>query len=121
MDVFDLSVFVIIFFKFIPSSLYSCSYHKAQYHLEIYENYVVAYFCLLHAMRNVTRGIRLYNGHLRGPSTLSPFAECLAVGLSLPVFTIRVCRSWDSNTQPSACKTNSLTDCAIAATCCMSI
>ena len=29
----------------------------------------------------------LYNGHLRGPVTLTPFAERLAVELSLPVFT----------------------------------
>ena len=29
----------------------------------------------------------LYNGHLRGPMTLPPIAECLAVELSLPVFT----------------------------------
>ena len=47
----------------------------------------------------MTRGIR----HLRGPVTLKPTAERLAVKLSLPVFTTNVCRGWDSNIQPSAC------------------
>ena len=45
----------------------------------------------------------VYTGHLRGPVTLTPIAERLAVELSLPVSTTRVCRGWDSNTQPSAC------------------
>ena len=31
------------------------------------------------------------NGHLRGPVTLTTVAECLAVELSLPVFTTEVC------------------------------
>ena len=34
----------------------------------------------------------VYNGHLRGPVAITPFAECLAVDLSLPVFTTYVCR-----------------------------
>ena len=35
----------------------------------------------------VTQGICLqYNGHLRGPVTLTPVAECLAVELLLPAF-----------------------------------
>ena len=34
---------------------------------------------------------------------------------SLPVFTTKVCRGWDSKTQPSACEANTLTHCATAA------
>ena len=45
----------------------------------------------------------VYNGHLRGPVTLTAIAERLAVELSLPVLTTWVCRSWASNTQHSAC------------------
>ena len=56
-----------------------------------------------------------YNGHRRGPVTLTPIAEHLAMELSQPVFTTYVCRGWDLNTQPSACRANALTDCAIAA------
>ena len=48
-------------------------------------------------------GAFVYNGHLQGPVTLTPFAERLALELSLPVFTTYVCFDWDSNTQPSAC------------------
>ena len=54
-------------------------------------------------------------GHLRVPVTLTPIAERLAVGLSLPVFTTLVCRGWDLNTQPSACGANALTLWATAA------
>ena len=39
----------------------------------------------------------VYNGHLRGPVTLTPVAERLAVELSLPVFTTKVCRDRGSN------------------------
>ena len=42
-------------------------------------------------------GPTLYNGHLRGPATPTPLAERLAVELSLPVFTTRVCRDRASN------------------------
>ena len=42
----------------------------------------------------------------RGPVTLAPIAERLAVELSLPVVTTyRVCRGLDSNTQPSVVPT----------------
>ena len=41
---------------------------------------------LLRATRTVTRVIR-YNGHLRGPVTLTPIAEREAVELLKPVFT----------------------------------
>ena len=37
-------------------------------------------------------GPTVYNGHLRGPVTLTPVAERLAVELSLPVLTTWVCR-----------------------------
>ena len=60
-------------------------------------------------------GAPVYNGHLRGPVTLTPIAERLAVELSLPVLTTQVCRGWDSNAQPSACGANALTHCATAA------
>ena len=42
-------------------------------------------------------GPTLYNGYLRGPVTLTPIAERLAVELSLPVFTTQVCRDRGSN------------------------
>ena len=35
-------------------------------------------------------GASIYNGYLRGPVTLTPIADCLAVELSLPAFTIKV-------------------------------
>ena len=57
----------------------------------------------------------VYNGHLRGPVTLTPIAERLAGELSLPVLTCQVCRGWDSNTQPSACGANAFTNYATAA------
>ena len=53
-------------------------------------------------------GPTLYSCHFRGPVTLTPVAERLAVELSLPVLTSKVCRRWDSNIQPSACETNAL-------------
>ena len=45
------------------------------------------------------RGASVYIGHI---------AERLAVELSLPVFTTKVCRGWDSNIQLSACEANVL-------------
>ena len=60
-----------------------------------------------------------YNEHLRGPVTLTPVTERLAVELSLPVFTTKVSRSSDSNSQLSACETNSLTECATAVVKCI--
>ena len=56
--------------------------------------------------------VSVYNDHLRGPVTLTPIAERVAVELSLPVLTTLVYRGWDSNTQPSACGANALTHCA---------
>ena len=62
-------------------------------------------------------GLSVYNGHLRGPVTLThtPIAEHLAMELSLPVFTTCVCRGWDSNNHPYACTANVFTHCATAA------
>ena len=50
-----------------------------------------------------------------GPLTQTSVAERLAMERSLPVFSIYVCRSLDSNIQPSACEANALTDCATSA------
>ena len=60
-------------------------------------------------------GASFYNWYLRGPVTLTPIAERLAVELSLYVCTAYVCRGWYSNTQPSACRANALTHCATTA------
>ena len=55
----------------------------------------------------------VHNGHLRGPETLKPIAERVALELSLPLLRTKVCRGWDSNTKPSA-SVNALTHCATA-------
>ena len=68
-------------------------------------------FCVLWAS--------VHNGHLRGPVTLTPIAESLAVELSLPVFfNCYYCGS-DSYTQPSTCEAIALTDCITAAVNCL--
>ena len=43
------------------------------------------------------------------------FAECLAMEQSLPDLTTWVCRDWNSNTQPTTCEVNALSDCATEA------
>ena len=58
------------------------------------------------------QGLSVYNGHLRRHVTITPIAEHLAVELQLPVFTSKVCRGWDLNSQPSACGPKALTHCA---------
>ena len=59
----------------------------------------------------IWHGASVYNSHLRGPVTLSPITERLAVELSY-----LVCRGWDSNKpKPSGCGANALTHCATAA------
>ena len=50
--------------------------------------------CHTHCLRH---GPTVYNGHLRGPVTLTPNAKRLAMELSLPVFTTWVCRHRASN------------------------
>ena len=60
-------------------------------------------------------GASVYNGQFRGPLTLTPNAERLAVELCLPVFATWVCGGWDSNIKPSAGGSNALTHCATAA------
>ena len=62
-------------------------------------------------------GESVYNGHFRGPVTLTPIAERLAVELSLPVLMTWVWRGFDSNTQPSARGDNALIQCALATVC----
>ena len=64
-------------------------------------------------------GASVYNDYLQGPVTLTPVAERSALELSLSVFMTKVCRGWDSNTQPSTCGTNALTHCATAARFCV--
>ena len=61
-------------------------------------------------------GASIYNCHIRGLVTLTPFAERLAVELSLPDLTTYVYRGLDSNTQPSACGANAVTHYATAVT-----
>ena len=63
------------------------------------------FISVLHLLLHVAS---VYNGHLRGPVTLTPIPERLAVELSVPIFTTWVWRGWDSNTQPSACEANAL-------------
>ena len=64
-------------------------------------------------------GAPVYNGHLRGPVTLTPIAFQLAVEQSLPVLKAKVCCGWESNTQPYACRAIALTHCATAASTCI--
>ena len=52
----------------------------------------------------------VYKWYPWGPVTITPVAESLTVELSLPVLTTKVSRGWDSNTRPTACRANSLTD-----------
>ena len=49
-----------------------------------YARHLWRFFSVLHLRWH---GASVYNGHLRGPVTLTPNAERLAVELSLPVFT----------------------------------
>ena len=57
-------------------------------------------------------GVSAKSGQLRGPVTITPNAERLAVDLSLPVSTTYVCRGRDSNT--FRLRVNALTHCATA-------
>ena len=66
---------------------------------------VRVYFSVPHPLWH---GASVNNGHLRGTVTLTPIAERLAVEL------LRL-MSVDSNTQPSTCGTNAITQCATAA------
>ena len=61
------------------------------------------------------QGTSVYNGHFRGPVTVTAFALRLALEMSLFYRLLQVCRGWDSNTQPSVNGTNALSDCATAA------
>ena len=66
------------------------------------------FLCVTHLL---WQGASVYNA-CGGPVTLTPIAERLAVELSLFVFTTYCYRGWDSNTQPSACGANAITDSA---------
>ena len=57
-------------------------------------------------------GSSVYNGHLRGPVTVTSIAKRLAVEVSLPVFTNKGCRRWNSKSQPSVCGANAQIHCA---------
>ena len=56
----------------------------------------------------------VYNGNPRGTVARTPIAERLAVQLSNTVFTTKVYRDWDLNTQLSACGANALRHCTTA-------
>ena len=72
-----------------------------------------------HVPHLLWHGAPVYNGHLRGPVTLTPIAFQLAVEQSLPVLKAKVCCGWESNTQPYACRAIALTHCATAASTCI--
>ena len=75
-----------------------CRWRAANFDLWAIEQW--GFFSVSHLL---WQGAFIYNDHLRGPVTLTPIAGCLARELSLPDFTTKVCRIWDSNTHPSAC------------------
>ena len=54
-------------------------------------------FIRIVAIFNNSPSVTVYNFLLQGPVTLTPVTERLAVELLLPIFTIYVCRCWDSN------------------------
>ena len=54
------------------------------------------------------------NGHLRGHVTLTPGPSVWQWSCHYLFYDL-VCRGWDTNTQPSACEANALTDCITAA------
>ena len=81
--------------------------------LGIHSYWAVRFFSASHLLRH---GAFVYNGHLRGPwhSHLLPSVLRVVV-LSLLVFTTKIYRCWDSNTQTSACMANALTHSATTA------
>ena len=107
--------FIVRFDNFSP--IWRCHHHRwraADFNL--YSALVAieqwGFFSLPHPLWH---GASVYNGHFRGPVTLTPIAERIAVELSLPVLTNKVCRGWDSNIHSSACGVNALPHCATAA------
>ena len=91
------------------------------------DQWKVTHFCLCSALMTIEQwgffsvphllwhGASVYNGHLQGPKTLTPIAERLAVELSRPIFTTKVGRGWDLNTQPFAREVNAKAPCATGA------
>ena len=59
----------------------------------------------------------VHNYHLRGPVTFTPVAELLAVELSVSVFFYNLGLLRLRFEHPTACKANTLTDCATAILC----
>ena len=57
----------------------------------------IEHWGFLYATHLLWHGSTLFNCHLRSPVTHTPFAERLAVELSLPVFMTHVCHYWGSN------------------------
>ena len=47
--------------------------------------------------------------------TVTTVVDCLAVELSLPVLTTKICQVWDLNTRSSVCEANALTNCSSTA------
>ena len=92
-----------------PLTVKGCQFWRM---ISTYGHGTLRVLCVPHLLWH---GASVYYGHLRGPVTLTPNAERLAVELSLHVLTTWVCRCWDSNTQPSACGSNALTNCATIA------
>ena len=99
---------------FVPVDNFSLIWRRHHYrwrsaNVDVYSVFMAieqwGFFSVPHLMWH---GPTLYSCHFRGPVALTPVAERLAVELSLPVLTSKVCRRWDSNIQPSACETNAL-------------
>ena len=65
---------------------------------------------LLTSVPHFVRYCFYMNFHLRGTATLTSVAWSSAVELPLHVLTIYVFRSRDSNSQPSACEANVVTN-----------
>ena len=72
------------------------------------------FFSVPHLLRH---GTSVYDGHLRGPMTLTAVAKRLE--LSCHYLFNDLSRSvWDSNTQPSTCEANAINNCITAAARC---
>ena len=91
-------------------------WRAANFHLHICSTLIAieqwGFFSVPHLLWHGTFN---YNGHQRGPLTLTQVTGRLAVELSLPVLTTYICHGWDSKTQLSVCVTNPRTDSATAA------
>ena len=100
-DCFGVFVPLKNFLTHIETSLLPVNGCKCRSMLGTHDHWAGRFFSVPHLLWH---GTSIYNGNLRGPVTLTPIAEHLAVELSLPVFTTYVCCSWNLNTQPSVCE-----------------